>query len=213
MRARAEEKASAVDLVAAVEREQQQIGFELHDNICQTLAGTSMLLERIGRVVERGEPVSAKLLRELGRVLETAIDQTRSLSRQYRPAHLEGAELMKSLAELAQSTRHCSFSCEKAVFVERREIALAIYRVAQEAVKNAMQHSGADKIEIQLQQVDSQLLLQVKDNGCGFAVPTTNKGTGGIEIMEWRAAAVGGRLKVNSRVKFGTKVSLKVPVK
>src|SRR5688500_5244027 len=92
---------TGLDLVSAIEREQRQIGFELHDNICQTLAGTSMLLETIGRAVTAGEPVSADDFRSLGKILETAIDQTRSLSQRYRPVDLEGAGLMKALQELA----------------------------------------------------------------------------------------------------------------
>ena len=206
-------RSDAVTLVDAIEREQRHIGFELHDNICQTLAGTSMLLERIGRAVARGEPVPAKAFRELGRVLENAIDQTRGLSQRYRPTGLEGAELMKALEELAKTCSYCSFSCEKPVFVKRHETALAIYRVAQEALKNAVQHSGADEVKIQLRQVDSKVVLRVKDNGNGFENASTKGELRGIGIMKLRAAAVGGRLLIHTRDDLGTTVSLKVPVK
>jgi signal transduction histidine kinase len=202
---------SAAELVAAIEREQRLIGFELHDNICQTLAGTSMLLERIGRAVTKGEPVSAKVFRELGRVLESAIDQTRALSHRYRPANLEGAELMKALEELAKTCPHCSFSCEKPVFAKGPQKALAIYRVAQEALKNAVQHADANEVKMQLRQVDSEVVLRVKDDGRGFKRGKDDEFRG-IEMMKSRAAAVGGRLKVTSRAELGTTVSLKVPV-
>lgn len=206
-----ETQSAAVTLVDAIEREQRLIGFELHDNICQTLAGTSMLLERIGRAVTKGEPVSAKAFRELGRVLESAIDQTRALSHRYRPANLEGAELMKALEELAKTCPYCSFSCEKPVFAKGQEKALAIYRVAQEALKNAVQHAGAEEIKMQLREVDSEVVLRVKDDGCGFKRGKDDQFRG-IEMMKSRAAAVGGRLKVRSHDGLGTTVSLKVPV-
>ena len=201
-----------LDLVSAIEREQRQIGFELHDNICQTLAGTSMLLETIGRAVTAGKPVSADDFRSLGKILETAIDQTRSLSQRYRPVNLEGAGLMQALQELANDSAHCVFQCEKAVFVPGKDQALALYRVAQEAVKNAVQHSGARKIRILLYHLDSIVMLKVKDNGVGFGTETGEFGSGGISIMRWRATGAGGDLQVRSRAGIGTTVVFRLPV-
>lgn len=199
------------DLVSALEREQRQIGDELHDNVCQTLAGTSMLLETIGRAVAAGEPVSREVFRELGRVLETAIDQTRSLSQRYRPVDLQGSGLMKALQELARDIPNTEFRCEKPVFVENPHYALALYRVAQEALKNAVQHAAARKIRITLKQDKSSVLLKVKDDGKGFPAENVQCDITGLGIMACRAAAVGGELRVLSREGLGTTITCKVP--
>jgi signal transduction histidine kinase len=203
---------SAAELVAAVEREQRQIGFELHDNICQTLAGTSMLLETIVRAVSAGKPISSKAFRELGRILETAIDQTRSLSQRYRPADLKGAGLMNALEELARENPGCTFRCEKPVFLQDTEKSLAIFRIAQEAVKNSVQHANAKKIRITLQRLGAKALLHVKDDGKGFNL-RSQKTAPGLAVMHYRAAAVGGALRVLSRRGSGTTISLSVPAK
>jgi signal transduction histidine kinase len=202
---------ASLDLVSAIEREQRQIGDELHDNVCQTLAGTSMLLETIGRAVAAGEPVSMEIFRALGRILETAIDQTRSLSQRYRPVDLQGAGLMKALQELANDTAKVEFRCEKPVFVKSWDHALALFRIAQEAVKNAVQHSSARKIRILLTQDHSAVRLKVKDDGKGFPAQSANCAVSGIAIMNCRAAAVRGELRVESRKGVGTTVICSVP--
>ena len=201
-----------VDLVSALEREKRQIGFELHDNICQTLAGTSMLLETIGRAVTAGKPVSPDAFRALGRVLENAIDQTRALSQRYSLIDLRGAGLMKALQELANDSPKVEFRCEKPVFLKSRAQALAIFRIAQEAVKNALQHSRARKIRILLTQTNSAVLLKVKDDGKGFAATKSRNGTAsGFSVMQLRAAAVGGELSVHSRKGLGTTITCRIP--
>ena len=199
------------DVVSAIEREQRQIGDELHDNVCQTLAGTSLLLETIGRAVAAGEPVSMEMFRELGRVLEAAIDQTRALSRRYRPVDLQDAGLMNALQELAAITPKTEFRCEKPVFVDNAHHALALYRVAQEALRNAVQHSTARKIRITLKQDKSSVLLKVKDDGKGFDAGNVHCDIAGLRIMACWAAAVGGELRVLSRKRLGTTITLKLP--
>jgi signal transduction histidine kinase len=204
--------AGKVDLISALEREKRQIGFELHDNVCQTLAGTSMLLETIGRAVTAGKPVSPEAFRALGKVLENAIDQTRLLSQRYRPVDLKGGGLMKALQELANDTSKIDFRCEKPVFIKTRAKSLALFRIAQEAVKNALQHSRARKIRILLSQADSAVLLKVKDDGHGFAASKTRNGAAtGFSIMQLHATAVGGELRVHSG-RSGTTITCKIPI-
>ena len=200
-----------LDLVSALEREKRQIGFELHDNVCQTLAGTSMLLETIGRSVTAGKPVSPDAFRTLGRVLEDAIDQTRVLSQRYRPIDLKGAGLMKALQELANDSPNIEFRCEKPVFIKSRAKSLALFRIAQEAVKNAVQHSGARKIRILLSQIDSAVLLKVKDDGKGLSPSRKRNGAAtGFSIMHLHSTAIGAELRVHSRKGLGTTITCKI---
>jgi signal transduction histidine kinase len=204
---------SGLDVIGAIEREQRQIGDELHDNICQTLAGTSMLLETIGRAVSAGKPISAEAFRELGRNLETAIDQTRALSQRYRPTELEGGGLMKALEELARANPSCIFRCEKPVFIQDAAKSLAVFRVAQEAVRNALEHANAEKICITLQRIGVRVVLKIKDNGNGFNPRSSNGKSHGLAVMQYRAAAAGGLLRIASRRGTGTTIAFTVPAK
>jgi signal transduction histidine kinase len=201
-----------LNVVSAIEREQRLIGHELHDNICQTLAGASIMMETIGRGVSAGKPISPQAIKDMARSLELAIDQTRALSQRYRPTDLKGAGLMNALEKLAKENSGCTFRCEKAIFLENAEKSLAIYRIAQEAVRNAVQHADAKKIRIILQKVRGNVILQVKDDGEGFTV-REEEAVCGMAVMQYRAAAVGGVLRVKSRRGSGTTVSLCVPMK
>ena len=200
------------ELIAAVERELRQIGDELHDNLCQTLAGTSMVMETIGRAVAARKPVSPHALKNLRNILEAAIAQTRSLSHRFNPAKLAGVGLMSAFQRLSEDSPNCQFTCEKPVIVNDPEIALALLRIAQEAVKNSVQHSGARKIRLTLKQTAREVVLRIKDNGCGFAVPKSNGHITGLRMMERRAEAVGGRLRALSRSDSGTVITCNIPI-
>jgi signal transduction histidine kinase len=200
-----------LDLIAAIEREQRLIGYELHDNLCQTLAGTSLILKTIGRAVAAQEPVTEEALGLLTRILETAITQVRALSRRFTPVEIEGAGLMKAFEELAAAIPNCKFTCEKAVFIHRHESGLALFRVAQEAVNNAVQHAGAASIHLVLKQRNREIILRVKDNGCGFQVPKNTGAVTGLQVMRRRAEAVGGSIQARSITGRGTTIVCRVP--
>jgi len=119
---------------------------------------------------------------------------------------------MKALEELAKDNPGCTFRCEKAVFLQDPEKSLAIFRIAQEAVKNAAQHANAKKIRITLQRFGTKAILRVNDDGTGFRLRADTI-TPGIAVMHFRAAAVGGVLRVLSRRGSGTTISLSVPMK
>lgn len=120
---------------------------------------------------------------------------------------------MQALEDLARETPNCAFACEKPVFASDETRALALYRVAQEAVKNAAQHSGAKKIGMSLQWVESALVLNVEDDGKGFkeTAHESDEVLRGIGMMKWRAAAVDGELKISSQDGVGTTVRFVVP--
>ncbi len=200
------------EVIAAVERELRQIGDELHDNLCQTLAGTSMVMETIGRAVAAREPVSPQAITILRGILETAIAQTRTLSHRFSPAKLSGPGLMTALQQLLAETPNGEFICRKPVFMKDPAVALALLRIAQEAVKNAALHSAARSIRVTLSESRGQLTLTIKDNGCGYDLSGQNGKVTGLKIMSRRAESVGGQLRAVSREDSGTSITCKVPV-
>src|SRR4029078_7488834 len=101
------------EVIAAVERELIQIGNELHESLSQSLAGTSLILEKIGRSVTEREPIAPESLALLRRILHSAIGQARSLSQRFRPVKLSGLGFLAALQELARDNANadCEFIC------------------------------------------------------------------------------------------------------
>ncbi|HEV8543747.1 MAG TPA: ATP-binding protein [Verrucomicrobiae bacterium] len=198
-------------LVKALERERRSIGEELHDHLCQTLVGSTLLLQTIERAATAGEPVSTESVAGLKQVIETAIDQTRALSRRFSPAKLQGAGLIGALHDLAQERPPCQFVCEKRVFVMDAEKAQALHQIAQEAVENALEYAGAQRIEIRLEEAPGMVLLEVKDDGRGF-VPGESPSFGGLDTSRLLAESLAGTLELTSKPGEGTTVTCQIPL-
>jgi signal transduction histidine kinase len=134
------------------------------------------------------------------------------------PVVLDSAGLMAALRELAQGTERifrvsCPFRCERPVQVMDNKIATQLFRIAQEAVANAIKHSHADRIEISLNRDKEQLVLIIRDNGIGIPDNVTGRRTGmGLLTMSHRARMVGGSLTASSDENGGTLVHCSVPL-
>ena len=129
---------------------------------------------------------------------------------------MEGAGLLNALGELADATTGevpCEYFCEKPVFVSDAYTAAALFRIAEEAVHNAVKHAGAKRILIALRRQGSTLNMEVRDDGQGFdaANANANGGASGIELMHRYARAIDGTLKIQSESGRGTSVSCAVP--
>jgi signal transduction histidine kinase len=118
-------------LIDALEHELRSIGDELHDQLSQTLASTSLLIESLCRSIQCGKDVPLEQLEKLRNALDDAIEKTRVLSRRYKPPELEPASLMKLLHGLVGP----AFRCEKPVFVTDPETTLMLYRIAQDLAR------------------------------------------------------------------------------
>ena len=121
-------------------------------------------------------------------------------------------EALDNLAERVATERQivCVFAGEKAVIVPNQAVASHLYRIAQEAVHNALKHSGATRIDIGLIRATTGLDLRVRDNGAGFPSPAAARGLG-LRTMEQRARLIGGRLFVQTHPDGGVEVNCSVP--
>jgi signal transduction histidine kinase len=201
-------------VLAAVEREQQRIGNRLHEKLCQTLAGISIQVGLLTARVKEARPISAKHIQQLGENLQEAIDEARSISRELRGLQMDGAGLLNALGRLADATAEevpCEYLCEKPVFVHDASTAAALFRIAKEAVHNAVKHAGARKILISLTRRGSALTMDIRDDGRGFEPATTNGSVSGLGLMHRYARAIDATLKIQSEHERGTTVSCWVP--
>jgi signal transduction histidine kinase len=201
-------------VLAALEREQQRIGNRLHEKLCQTLAGISIQVGLLTTRVKDAKPIGAKHIHQLEENLQAAIDEARLISRELRGPQMEGAGLLDALGRLADATAKevpCEYFCEKPVFVRDAYAAAALFRIAEEAVHNAVAHAGARRILISLARRGSVLNMEVRDDGQGFDPAATNGGASGIDLIHRYARAIDATLKIQSERGRGTTVSCAVP--
>jgi len=215
LRLRAERAQLEDEILKSSEREQERIGRDLHDGLCQLLVGAkfrSVYLQKISGDRPRTVAREAKALETL---LNHAIEQARNLARGLNPVHVTPAGLVAALQKLADDVEsaqrvHCFARFPKPVDIRDHHTTYHLYRIAQEAVQNAIKHARAKNISIAVTQSDHRLRLVVKDDGVGL--PRVPRKTGmGLNNMRTRARIIGGRLEISRRRLGGTTVSCELP--
>jgi signal transduction histidine kinase len=195
----------------AIAREQRRLGQDLHDGLCQTLAGVRLMVEnlqaRTGGVSRELDTVETQLAEALG--------QAYTISRGLYPVELETNGLMSALGELAArvSTVHpvqCRFRCPRPVAIHDNALAIHLYRIAQEAVVNGIKGGKASRVHLALHDRGATALLSIADNGTGFGNAPAPPGMG-LKIMEHRARMINGELRFRSRRAGGTLVTCAFP--
>lgn len=195
------------------EREQRLIGQDLHDGVCQQLTGISLLSRSLSQKLS---PPQAAEASQLTRLINESIEQVRQVTRGLHPVPDEPAGLMQALRDLAERAGLskepvCRFVCPQPVPVPDQVVATNLYRIAQEAVQNAMRHATPHDVEIRLTSHEQSLELAVADDGCGIPAKPTSGGIG-LEIMAYRAQSVGASLEIRRRPGGGTEVACKLPL-
>ncbi len=201
------------EIVEISEREQQRIGQDLHDGLGQQLTAIEMLCAGLKSDVG-SQPVLKKQVELIAKSIREAITFVRRVSRGLAPENDEPRALEVSLTALAElsnslgSTR-CYFECPEPVVIDDGVKAVSLYRIAQEAVNNALKHSGAGEIVVSLTQTVEAVKLRISDNGGGF---DHRSGSGmGQQVMKHRAASIGAELKVDSKAGHGVSVTCILP--
>jgi signal transduction histidine kinase len=217
-------------LLEISDREQARLGQNLHDGLCQQLIGLAFKARSLERVLGSQQHADAINAGKICELLDEAITESRSVSRGLYPIRLATHGLIPALEELAATTTersgiNCRFETHGASLDCTLTTATHLYRIAQEALNNAVKHSGARAIDIQLASSESGTSLRIQDNGKGFQSqvgPTLRAdrneteelhhvGSGmGLHIMEYRAELLGGHLEISSSPS-GTLLSCVVP--
>lgn len=192
--------------------EQRRIGQDLHDGLGQQLTAIEILCAALKEDVT-GDSKLGEQVALIGRMLRESIGQVRSLARGLVPVRDEPEALWASLVELAERTdalgrAACVFDCPTVVRVEDTMVANHLFRVTQEAVNNAVKHSGAQKIVISLKPLPGGIELSVSDDGQGL--PDTPKRGLGLDVMQHRARVIGAELTIHSKAGSGTTIICRV---
>jgi PAS domain S-box-containing protein len=204
-------------LLTLQEEERRHLSRELHDEFGQMLAVITLHLHAARDVA--GETARANLDESMA-LVQRAAAQLRSLALELRPTMLEGAGLDATLAWLADEHRQRA-GIEIRIMGQAGEVsgevAIAAFRVVQEALTNIVRHARARHIRIDLSRSDGQLRLAVRDDGVGFDVGKTleraaSRGNLGLLGMKERVQILGGALRIDSRTGHGTSISLSLPL-
>ena len=204
------------ELLETSEREQRRIGLDLHDGLCQHLTGTALAGHLLGqKLAEKSLPESASANR-LVELVEEAIELTRTLSRGLHPAAVQGGNLADNFQELAADTRErfkvvCQFECHQAEPLRDAGVATHLYRIAQEAVANAVRHGKAGHIKIGLDFAGGDHVLTVTDDGTGLPENAWSGKGLGLRLMAYRADLIGAAFRIERLPARGTRVTCVLP--
>jgi PAS domain S-box-containing protein len=197
------------EIAAISDREQKRIGQDLHDGLGQHLTGVAFLIQGLSQRLAAKKVPEAGEAAKIAKLINSAIGMTRNLAHVLNPIELESGSLDVALRQLAKNTeRLLGVACTSVSPIALRlpvRVAVQVYRIAQEAVDNAIKHGKSQKIQISLKKVGPGHELLVYDNGRGFKASSKRNGMG-IHNMIFRAQSIGGRLEVKSRPGKGTVV-------
>jgi len=201
------------EILEVSDREQRRIGQDLHDGLCQLLTGTTFAAKTLEQKLQAASSPAATAAGEIAELLRRANAEARNIARGLHPLEIDAGGLAVALHELSFNVQSlfnvdCRFQCEQPIALADQGKAIHVYRVAQEAVNNAVKHSRAKHIGITLTRTDENVTLTVDDDGVGLP-EELGKNTGmGLNIMAYRARMINGTLHVRRGAKRGTVVSL-----
>ncbi|MGD1087611.1 MAG: PAS domain-containing sensor histidine kinase [Verrucomicrobiota bacterium] len=207
-----ERKRLEKEILEISNREQRRIGHDLHDGVCQQLAGIAYRVDILADQLQEKNMAESKEAVRVGTLVNEAITQTRGVARGLFPVRLEENGLKWALEDLAASAGNlfrinCDLSCEELLPTVNNDVALHLYYIVQEAVSNAAKHGKAAQVIISVAHTSDRLVLTIQDNGSGFKLSESNYNGMGIRIMRYRARVIGATLDLKSQPGQGTQIT------
>ena len=204
------------EIAEVSERERRRLGQELHDGLCQHLTGTALTAQSLReQLAVRSAPEAAEADKVV-RHLEEGIDLSRNLARGFFSPELEAEGLVFALHSLAENMTErfqvpCTFSGEEAVRLADATVATHLYRIAREAVMNAIKHAGARTVQIRLFLSDDSLTLSVRDDGIGLPKLLPESEGLGFRLMSHGASLVARESSLLSQSTWRNERDMKLP--
>ena len=216
-RIKEELKKASLKIFDAHEDERKRLARELHDGVGQSLLSVKLQLKMLESSAKKGVLIHEESFSELVSDISHSIDEIRSIAMDLRPSFLENIEFAEAIRWHAgkiqeQSGIHINIHIADLKEIDSK-LKENIYRIYQEALSNAIKHSGASTVDVILKMDTAALLLEIKDDGKGFTPAQIEKrGTGiGLYTIKERVELLGGILRINSSDKIGTSIHIEVP--
>jgi signal transduction histidine kinase len=200
------------EVVESSSRVQMRIGQDIHDGLGQHLTGITFLSRALEKsLASKGLPEAAEAA-EISKLVIEALSQTRNLARGLFPVEVESTRLCQSLRELASTTEQlfnisCTVECDSNLAVNNKNASTHLFRLAQEAINNAVKHGRAHRVGILLGTQGEKAVLRITDDGVGLPPESARRAGLGLRIMTYRAQKVGGSLDLQPGQAGGTVVS------
>lgn len=191
------------EIIEIGESERRRIGQDLHDGLGQMLTGISLMSQNLAKRMEANGIPGAGELKEITEMIKEADQYARTLSHNLMPVELDADGLSNALDKLCKRAEklfdvNCRYIKESEVSVENRTASTHLYRIAQEAINNAVRHGQADLIKLNLNAGEKNIRLTIEDNGIGFkeSAKYSNSDGMGVQTMKYRARISGGELNI-----------------
>ena len=198
------------EILAISDREQQRLGQELHDGLCQHLTAVAFMTRSIALRLKNHRVIEVGDIEKIAQLVNDAATDTRDLSRALHRLDVDSAGFVDALRDLVDREiwrTPCRLEVSPSFRIEDDNAAAHLYRIAREAVINANKHAQAREIVVRLEKSRQEMVLRVIDDGVGFSEELKPKQGLGFHIMSYRAQLTGGRLEIDSSKHAGTRVS------
>jgi PAS domain S-box-containing protein len=202
------------EILSISDREQQRLGQELHDGICQHLTAVAFMARSVALRLRNHRVIDAADIEKIAELVNAAAADMRNLSLALHRGDVDAAGLVNALQDLVDREiwrTPCRLEVRPSFHIENDAAAAQLYRIAREAVINANKHAQARQILVKLERSQHGIVLRVTDDGVGFSNESKLKQGLGYHIMNYRAQLIGGRLEIESAKRGGTCVSCYLP--
>ncbi|MGF9892626.1 histidine kinase [Priestia megaterium] len=207
-------------IIEAQEEERKRLSREIHDGPAQMLANVMMRSELIDRIYrERSAKEAMEEIRDLRKMVRSALYEVRRIIYDLRPMALDDLGLIPTLRKYLDTIEDYNEGKPRITFIsigqEKRtasKLEVALFRLVQEAVTNALKHADATEIQVKIEFNNEHAILLVKDDGCGFNEEEKKENSFGLIGMKERVDLLDGTISVHSKINQGTLVMIKVPI-
>ncbi|MEX1211236.1 MAG: PAS domain S-box protein [Balneolaceae bacterium] len=206
-----EQRRLELEILQTSEHERRRIGQDLHDGLGQMLTGIGLMAKNLTHALEKQENPHKESAREITDLIREADQHARELARGLVPVNYDSEGLHAALERLAGRAEtlfriQCRYQSSGEVQFEDANHVTHIYRIAQEAVSNAVKHGGAEKVQIHLSGSADRIRLRVEDDGKGFEEDWDEKGGLGVRIMQFRAGLIGATIDITDSTLGGASI-------
>ncbi|PYK03317.1 MAG: hypothetical protein DME63_03655 [Verrucomicrobia bacterium] len=197
------------------DREQERLGQELHDGLCQQLTAIGFLARATALRLKNHRVVQTDDLEKIAQLINGSVMDARNIARDLHKEEIDAAEFLSALHDLVERKiwrTSCRLDLKTEVNIEDDNVASQLYRILREALINANKHARATQILLEVRRLKSDLVFSVTDNGVGLNTKTKTGHGLGFHIMKYRAATIGARLEFESLEKGGARVACYLPM-
>lgn len=202
------------EILEISDREQQRIGQELHDELCQHLTAVAFMTRAVALRLKNHRVIEFEDLDKISELVNQGATDARNIARGLHTAEVDAARLLPAIRDLVSREiwkTPCRLEVKTKLDLHDDAVASHLYRLLREAVINAHKHAQAKEIVVGISRSNGEIVFSVTDDGIGIPAGENNRHGLGFYIMNYRARTIGARLEVKRRQRRGTRVALYLP--